>query len=340
MIQALESTPHRPGPAQPGSACDRVLIAENDPMLRRILRSWLQSWGYHVTTAEDSAKAWQILQQNQAPQLLILDWTTPARNGLELCRLVRKRGRLPYQYILLAAAKEDKRGLVWGPEAGADDYLSKPFDKSELYAGLRRGRRILMLQDEHMKAVEALHFQATHDGLTGIWNRTAIFDLLRREFEIVGRSVASTGVMMLDVDHFKNINDAYGHQAGDTVLQEVTRRIQRGVRSYDLVGRYGGEEFLIVLPDCAADDVQQCAERIRLAMAGEPVFAEGSAISITVSVGTAIFDPFSTKEKEALAAADAALYQAKNSGRNRVVSLDLRYSGNRGNLVEIWALGK
>jgi len=311
---------------RPNGACDRVLIAEDDPMLRKILRSSLEGWGYQVTAVEDGAKAWEMLQQDPAPQMLILDWMMPAIDGLELCRLLRERYRLPYQYILLVTAKDDKQDLVRGLEAGADDYLSKPFDRNELRARLRTGRRILTLQGEQIKAVEALHFQATHDGLTGLWNRTAIIDLLHREFELAGRSASVTGVMMLDVDHFKNVNDAYGHQAGDLVLREVTRRIQQAVRSYDLVGRYGGEEFLIVLPDCDAEQVQKCAERIRLAIVGEGVSAEGAAIAITVSVGTAILDPLSTNEKDALAAADTALYHAKNSGRNRVVSLDLRSS--------------
>jgi len=311
---------------RPGCACDHVLIAEDDPMLRKILRSWLEGWGYQVTAVEDGAKAWEILQQDTAPQMLILDWMMPAMDGLELCRLVRERDRLPYQYILLVTAKDDKQDLVRGLEAGADDYLSKPFDRNELRARLRTGRRILTLQDEQIKAAEALHFQATHDGLTGIWNRAAIIGLLHREFELAGRSAAITGVMMLDVDHFKNVNDSYGHQVGDAVLREVTRRIQQAVRSYDLVGRYGGEEFLIVLPDCDEGQVQRCAERVRLAMAGESIPVECAAVGITVSVGTAILDPLSTNERDALAAADTALYHAKNSGRNRVVSLDLRSS--------------
>jgi two-component system, cell cycle response regulator len=324
MTLIAEHASKPPAADQPTGACDRVLIAEDDPMLRRILRTWLESWGYKVTAAEDGEKAWEILQQDEAPQLLILDWMMPARDGLELCRLVRERDRSPYQYILLVTAKDDKQDLVRGLEAGADDYLSKPFDRNELRARLRTGRRILTLQDEQIKAGEALHFQATHDGLTGLWNRAAIFDLLHREFQVAARSALIAGVMMLDVDHFKRVNDSYGHPAGDAVLREVARRAQLAVRDYDLVGRYGGEEFLIILPDCAPDQLQSCAERIRQAVAGQPVTSDDSSISITVSIGTAILDPLSTNEKDALAAADTALYHAKNSGRNRVVSLDLR----------------
>ncbi len=212
---------------RPGSSCDRVLVAEDDAMFRRILQSWLENWGYRVTIAEDGARAWEILQHDVPPQLLILDWMMPAINGLELCRKVRDRNQVPYQYILLATAKDAKQDLVRGLEAGADDYLTKPFDKSELQARLRACNRILTLQDDQIRAQEQLRFQATHDTLTGVWNRGAILETLRRELERAARSKTATGLLMLDIDHFKNINDTYGHLTGDAVLKEVTQRISR-----------------------------------------------------------------------------------------------------------------
>ena len=318
MINTAES--QSLGLEQPGPACDRVLIAEDDAMFRKILQSWLESWGYQVTVAEDGAKAWQILQQISAPHLLILDWIMPNLNGIDLCRLVRERASSPYQYILLVTAKDDKQDLVRGLEAGADDYLSKPFDRDELRARLRTGRRILTLQDEQLKAREELRLQATHDGLTGTWNRNAILDLLHREYELAARTGSTIGIIMLDVDHFKQVNDTYGHLAGDHVLVEAARRMQEAVRSYDLVGRYGGEEFLVVSPDCDREQIQICAERIRSAMAEQPVLALDSRIAITVSAGTAVLVPRLNSEKDALAAADTALYRAKSGGRNQVAS--------------------
>jgi two-component system cell cycle response regulator len=314
--------PQSSGLERPGPACDRVLIAEDDAMFRRILRSWLESWGYEVTVAEDGAEAWQILQEIRAPHLLILDWIMPQLNGIDLCRLVRERDSSPYQYILLVTAKDDKQDLVRGLDAGADDYLSKPFDKDELRARLRTGRRILTLQNEQFEAREALRLQATHDGLTGIWNRIAILDLLHREFELAGRSTTTLGIIMLDLDHFKSINDTYGHHAGDEVLIEAARRMQQAVRSYDLIGRYGGEEFLVVSPNCDFEQIQMCAERIRSMMAEAPVLVDGSKIDITVSAGVATLAPGLTTERDALAAADLALYRAKSAGRNQVASLD------------------
>jgi len=320
VIHALELTPNGSGLEQPGQACNRVLIAEDDALFRKILRSWLEAWGYQVTVADDGEKAWHILQEENAPHLLILDWIMPKMNGVDLCQLIRKRDKSPYQYILLATAKDDKHDRIRGLEAGADEYLSKPFDKDELHARLRTGSRILMLQDELLKSREEFRYQATHDGLTGTWNRRAIFDLLRREFDMTARSGMAIGLMMIDVDHFKEVNDTHGHLAGDAVLKEIARRIQEVLRSYDLVGRYGGEEFLIVLPDCDLDQVRTCAERIRRAMADEPVCLGDWSIPVTVSVGMVIANSLLATEKDALAAADTALYRAKNSGRNQVVS--------------------
>ena len=318
MSKALES--QSLGLEQPGPACDRVLIVEDDPMFRRILCSWLESWGYQVTVAEDGAMAWEMLQNIRPPHLLILDWMMPKLNGIDLCRLVRERAGSPYQYILLVTAKDDTQDLVRGLEAGADDYLSKPFDRNELRARLRTGRRILTLQAEQLKAREELHLRATHDGLTGTWNRVAILEMLQREFELAARSGTNVGLIMLDVDHFKQVNDQYGHLAGDVVLTEIASRMQHAVRSYDLVGRYGGEEFLVVSPDCDLVQAQMCAERIRASVAEKPVSADGALINVTVSAGVAVLFSAHNTERQALAAADTALYRAKAEGRNRVAA--------------------
>ena len=304
---------------QPGNGCSRVLIAEDDAMFRKILQSWLETWGYQVVVAPDGTRAWNILQQECPPELLILDWVMPGIDGTELCRRIRERQRTSYQYILLVTAKDDKQDVVRGLEAGADDYLTKPFDRSELRARLRVGRRILTLQADLIQAREDLRFQATHDALTGIWNRGALLDLLNRELERAARSQTFTGVLMLDLDHFKNVNDTYGHLAGDVVLKEVARRISHVVRPYDLVGRYGGEEFLVVLPGCDMNQVQQSAERIRSLVASGPVLAASSEICVTISIGAAVATPGMTAEKEILLTADSAMYRAKNTGRNQTV---------------------
>jgi diguanylate cyclase (GGDEF)-like protein len=325
MTNTRETNPDLTEFLRPGSSCERVLVAEDDAMFRRILQSWLENWGYRVTIAEDGARAWEILEHQLPPQLLILDWMMPAINGLELCRKVRKRNQSPYQYILLATAKDAKQDLVRGLEAGADDYLTKPFDKNELQARLRACNRILTLQDDQIRAHEQLRFQATHDTLTGVWNRGAILETLRRELDRAARSKTATGLLILDIDHFKNINDTYGHLTGDAVLKEVTQRIIKAVRGYDSVGRYGGEEFVIVLPGCSREQIDHGAERIRSAVDDGPIVVNESKVSVTVSIGAAVTTVTKhglISDTEMLAAADSALYRAKKIGRNRTVLSD------------------
>lgn len=295
----------------------QVLVAEDDAMFRKILQSWLQSWDYQVIVATDGTEAWSILQQERPPDLLILDWVMPGVDGMELCRRIREQQSASYQYILIVTANDARQDVVRGLEAGADDYLTKPFDKGELRARLRVGTRILTLQEDLIRAREDLRFQATHDVLTGIWNRRAVLDLLHREIERASRFHASVGVLMLDLDHFKKINDTYGHLTGDAVLREIAQRISQVVRSYDFVGRYGGEEFLVLLPGCDKDQAEQSGERIRLAVNASPVLAAGSEVSATVSIGATATE--GGGETEVLAIADTALYQAKSTGRNRTV---------------------
>jgi two-component system cell cycle response regulator len=299
-------------------ASETILVAEDDPIFRRLLQSRLQNWGYHVITAKDGAEAWELLQQAETPDLLILDWMMPGLDGLELCRRIRNKERDRYQYILLLTGKDEKQDVVNGLNSGADDYLTKPFDIGELEARLRAGKRILSLQHELIQAREDLRFQATHDALTGLWSRGATLDLLRSELRRAVRPHTSTGILMADLDHFKNINDTYGHLIGDAVLKEASRRISQAVRSYDFVGRYGGEEFLTILSKCTMDDLQTVAERMRSAVADTPFSTSAGDIKVTVSIG-AVVAPVNAPDLEMLGIADSALYEAKHSGRNRVV---------------------
>jgi two-component system cell cycle response regulator len=306
------------------SSCGRVLIAEDDAMSRKILQSWLENWGYEVTVAENGAIAWSILQQEHPPELLILDWVMPEIDGMELCRRIRDKQQSPYQYILLVTSRDAKQDVVRGLDAGADDYLTKPLDRNELRARLKVGERILTLQHDLIQAREDLRFQATHDALTGIFNRGTILELLHRELARAAREHTATGLLMLDLDHFKRVNDTFGHLTGDVVLKEATQRMSQVVRSYDMVARYGGEEFLIVLPGCSGDQILKCAERVRSAIASVPMTVHNSEIPVTVSIGVTVAIGGATTETDVVAAADAALYEAKNSGRNRVVLSDAK----------------
>jgi two-component system cell cycle response regulator len=310
-----------PGSSIISSPADAVLIAEDDPIFRHILEYWFQKWNYRVTSLENGLDAWSVLQQKDAPQMAILDWMMPGLDGIELCRRIRSHEAGPYKYVLLLTAKGSKEDVVAGLDAGADDYLIKPFDVNELRARVRSGKRILELQSALLRVQKELQFESAHDQLTGLWNRGAIMGLLHRETQRSLRIGEPLGVIMADLDHFKHINDSYGHPVGDVVLREVGRRILASVRNYDYVGRYGGEEFLIVLAECSASDLAVTAERMRVCVSRKPVETDCGPVPVTLSIGLVTGQAVGSaavKGEELLRAADTALYCAKSNGRNRV----------------------
>jgi diguanylate cyclase (GGDEF)-like protein len=248
---------------------------------------------------------------------MVLDWMMPYVDGVEVCRAVRKLAREPYVYIILLTARGRQEEIVEGLEAGADDYITKPFDLDELKARLRAGRRILDLQEQLVSTREQLRIQATHDSLTGLLNRFAIVEALGREVTRSAREGTRAAVIMADLDHFKQVNDTYGHAAGDAVLRESARRMLSSIRAYDSIGRYGGEEFLIIAPGCGVNEATLQAERLRASVSAAAIDAAGSPVLMTMSVGvTAGCD--GKQADDLLRAADEALYQAKDAGRNRV----------------------
>jgi two-component system cell cycle response regulator len=306
----------------------QVLIVDDDNVSRRMLARTLESWHYEVISACDGNEAWRILERDGAPQLVILDWMMPGMTGPAVCRELRRRSREPYTYVLLLTARTEKQDLIDGLESGADDYLTKPFDAQELRVRLRAGLRILELQAQLLAAREALREQATRDPLTCLWNRCSILDILTREVSRANREGTGVGVIMADLDHFKKVNDTYGHLAGDAALREAARRMQASVRAYDAVGRYGGEEFLIVLPGSGNSNAMQFAERLREKICGEPITVPEGSLMATVSLGVTAWKRGAYPTPEMLLrAADEALYRAKASGRNRVEWTSLSRAG-------------
>ncbi len=298
---------------------DSVLVAEDSAIDRSILESSLQQWNFKVTMTEDGLKAWEVLQQENAPSLLILDWMMPGLDGVELCRRIRSRDTVPYPYVLLLTGQDQKQDVIDGLNAGADDYLTKPFDVNELKARLRAGTRILRLQNALMLQGEQLRFQASHDRLTGLWNRGAILEFLERELARAKRTAQPLCALMIDVDHFKAVNDTYGHLAGDVVLKEVAQRLGASIRNYDWVGRYGGEEFLAIVSSSGMGGMNKYAERLCASISSEPIHTPAGDLEVTVSVGGAVVMPGAQLSCDGLVqAADEALYRAKNHGRNRV----------------------
>ena len=297
----------------------KVLIADDSALVRRLLVQMVSAWGYEADACADGVEAWDRLQEKDAPVLAIVDWVMPRLSGVDLCRRIRQQRREPYIYIIVLTANDRKEGVIEAFSAGADDYLQKPPDEKELEARLRAGRRIIELNAELVEAREALRAQATHDALTGLWNRGAIFDFLRHEFDRAWREKGSLAVLLADIDHFKGVNDTLGHAAGDAALCEVARRLSSVTRPYDAVGRYGGEEFLVVLPGCGRRAALKRADQLRLAIGSTPMEFCGHTTTLTASVGAAVNDPGDALDVEELVrAADEALYRAKNAGRNRV----------------------
>ena len=298
----------------------KALIAEDNPAFRQVLERMLVKWGYEVVAAVNGLDALQRLQTPDPPRLALLDWMMPGLDGVEVCRRVREQTREPYIYILLLTAKDRAEELVEGMEAGADDYLRKPVNSHELRVRLRAGRRILDLQEELVRAREALRRQATRDALTDLWNRTALCDILHRELKRAERESGTLSLIMADLDHFKRVNDTLGHCAGDAVLREAARRMAACIRPYDAAGRYGGEEFLIILPGCDRAGAMQRAEEIRSAIAAAPFpVCDGGAVNVSCSLGVTCSSDVPRFDAIVLTrAADEALYAAKNNGRNRV----------------------
>ncbi len=302
----------------------KVLIADDSIVSRHMLEATVKKWGYEPVVASDGQEAWSILQRPDAPQLAILDWVMPNLTGPEICRLVRQQQRDAYTYILLLTSKNQREDLIEGMTSGSDDYITKPFNHHELQVRIRAGRRIVELQSELLRTQEALREQATHDALTKVFNRHSIFEVLDKELRRAERENLPVGLALLDIDFFKQVNDTYGHIAGDAVLGEAARRIKATIRSYDSIGRYGGEEFLIILPGCDEACTRSQSERIRKALASEPMAiheeqSSDTSLALTASFGSTTALPgLRVSPETLLRIADECLYESKRAGRNRV----------------------
>lgn len=295
----------------------RVLLADDDAFYRHYVCKALEGWGYEVITASEGNEAARILQGADPPSIAILDWMMPGMNGVAICSQVRQQSGNSYAYIILITAKNQKSDVIAGLEAQADDYLIKPFDLEELRARLKSGRRIIDLQAALASKQRELSHRATHDSLTGIWNRAAILDILNRESDCVRRKEKPLCIALADIDRFKDINDTYGHEAGDVVLVEVVRRMESALRHYDAVGRYGGEEFLVVMPGVNNQEAFMISERLRIRVEEDLFYVLEKQVPVTLSIGVAVDDGMGSVSL-LLRSADEALYRAKAGGRNSV----------------------
>jgi len=292
----------------------RVLVADDDAASRARLRALVERWDYEPELAENGAQAIRALASADAPRLAIIDWVMPGIDGLKICQYARQGGRA-YVYVIVLTARTAPDAVVEALRAGADDYVTKPFHEQELEVRLRAGRRIVELED-------GLRLAASQDPLTALWGRSAIRTYLAQQLSKAQRERSSVAVLVIDLDHFKRINDGHGHPAGDAVLLEVAQRMRRTLRSYDGLGRVGGEEFLVVLPGSGRAAGRAVAERLRRAIDESAVPTPAGGIAVSCSIGVAAALGGETSAEALLERADEALYRAKRAGRNRVESAE------------------
>ncbi|MDD8025082.1 MAG: diguanylate cyclase [Acidobacteriota bacterium] len=300
----------------------QVLIADDDPVSARLLTRSIESWELEAVAVRNGEEAWKALQ-NPRFRLALLDWEMPEADGLEVCRRVRAAAGKRYTFIILLTSRDKSEDIIAGLEAGADDYMVKPVKIQELKARLQSGRRIIDLEDRLLRSQKRLFELATKDGLTKLWNRRTILQFLEDELSHGERAGTATSLIMIDVDNFKTINDTCGHQAGDKVLATLSSRLQKQVRPYDRIGRYGGDEILIVLPNCGLSHAAGIAERLRRDAIRKPARFGGQTLGFTLSIGvSSTEDRARPTADKIIQAGDLALYEAKRLGRDRVVRFE------------------
>lgn len=294
----------------------KLLVADDSGLYRTMLKAMMEAQGYEVVLANNGYEARQIIESDDPPRLAILDCFMPGISGLDLCELIRSR-KQDYIYTIVLSVADQTSDVLAGFELGADDYLCKPFKESELCARVAVGERIVRSRDALLEAREILEFEASHDPLLRLWNRTSITNLLSTELSRAKRLKNTISIFFVDLDHFKEINDTYGHLAGDDVLRSACEKMSAAVREYDHVGRFGGDEFLVVLPNCTAEAAWEVAERVRQHIGADPIVVPPMLVKVTASIGLSQWCP-GQEISDLLYRADVALYRSKQNGRNRV----------------------
>jgi diguanylate cyclase (GGDEF)-like protein len=295
----------------------RVLVAEDEPVSRHLLEKLMVQWGYEVEVATDGDQAWWMLQREDAPRLAVLDWMMPGMDGLEICRELRRAAGGPYVYILMVTARAQKQDIIHGLDAGADDYLTKPFDAEELRVRLRAGRRVVELQEQLLAMRDAAVYPDTHDFLTGLWNRAGILAVLRRELARDRGPAPLLGLLLGNLDNFRLLLERHGPLVGEGVLREVARRLRSVCRAGDSLGRYGGKEFLILLPGCDALQAVELGELVRDAVGARNVDVYSKSLPVTMSVGVTTTED-GCDPGRLLLTLETAVQRAKRRGRDRV----------------------
>jgi diguanylate cyclase (GGDEF)-like protein len=295
-----------------------TLIADDDVVSSKILEKNLKNWGYKVIIAKDGQEAWKILQKRKI-KLAILDWMMPKIDGIEICQKLRSNHRKHYTYIILLTSKDQKKDIIKGLNSGADDYIKKPFEIQELQARLKTGKRVIELEEKLIKAKKEFEKLANKDGLTDLWNRRHMLEILEKEIHRSQREKQPVATIMVDIDKFKHINDSFGHNVGDQVLLEISKRLRCCIRDYDEIGRYGGDELLIVLTNRNLKNAAIVAERLRKTISDKKIQTYKGLLDVSISLGVASSEKQIKYTSDCMIlASDNALLEAKEKGRNRV----------------------
>jgi len=295
----------------------QVLIVDDSAFSRKLVEHALAGTEYCLQFAENGSEALQLFKEHH-PAVVITDWMLPDSSGPELCEQMRRESADFYTYIILLTSMTEKEDIIKGLSAGADDYLTKPFDRGELLARIGVGRRTVELHREIESKNKLLDQMAHTDPLTGLPNRRAIEDWSNRQLRGAARHGYPLWVAHFDLDSFKHINDTYGHDAGDEVLKRVAEVLRECTRASDISGRIGGDEFLYVVSHVPEKHIYTVVERLREQISSLKFCFDGKDISVTASIGVCGFQSAETPEFSKLRQrADAALYAAKRAGRNQ-----------------------
>lgn len=295
----------------------KVLVVHDSPVSRKLLESALSQRPYRLIFATTGQEAMELFAEHR-PDLVIMDWTMPDVTGRKICRRMRSMLENSYTYIIVLARKGHKTSLIEALDAGADTHLTKPFDHGELIARVGAGIRMIELHRRIARKNVVLERLALTDTLTGLPNRRAIENWAVNQLSSATRHGSSFWVVQADLDHFKQVNDIFGHDAGDAVLKKFSQILSAHLRHSDLCGRLGGEEFLIVLTGTTREGALTVIERIRAELAMTPLAIGGCTVAVTASFGLAGFEgnESSSGFTELRRLADTALYSAKHKGRN------------------------
>jgi len=306
-----------------------ILVADDSPVYRKIVEQTLAEEDCVIAFAQTGSQAIRLFEHGH-PDLVITDWNMPDLTGIELCRRIRETQSASYTYVIILTGRAEKENVVKGLSAGADDYLTKPFDRDEFLARIRVGRRLIDLHRQIEAKNRLLEELALTDSLTGLPNRRAVEGWAARQLSGAARHGFPFWVVLTDLDHFKRINDTYGHDAGDAVLKQFAGILRTHTRLSDMSARIGGEEFLLALTHASPEGIVVVLDRMRAQLAAAPLQWKGETIKVTASFGVAGFCGSRAPElRQLVKQADDALYRAKDAGRNRIELVPIESAGAR-----------